>query len=221
MHPAAAYAATASDYICATFRALAEALIPDGTASSVYGDVEAAGAVALCVHEYMIWELDHSLSLMQGLYLSVVPLSGPTVGLLNCGAVQFVASGQNRSGIDYSFWPVSPFASLHPVDRIRVLAMLEQTDLDLGVLPPPYQRDGGLVRFIIDFLNRQILFGNYSEWSAYGSTRLQTPVRRRLEGFPAGWIQAEYPGVAPGYRALCGNVLTIVRQEGGSSIVCS
>jgi hypothetical protein len=218
MHPAATYAATVSPHTCTTFRALVDAIIPDSAGSAAHGDVQTAGAVNLCVHEYMIWELDHSLSLIEGLYLTTVPLSSPTAGLLNCGAVQFVASGQMQNRIDYSVWTRSPFAALHPADRIRVLAMLEQVQLDLGALPPPFRNDGGLIRYFVDFLNRQTMFGNYSEWPAYGKTRLKVPTERRLQGFPVGWIQAEYPGVVPGYRALLGTVLTIERQGGGSSI---
>ncbi|MEK5026758.1 hypothetical protein [Paenibacillus sp. FSL M7-1046] len=221
MHPAATYAETVSPHTCTTFRALVEAIIPNTATGYACGDVQTAGAVNLCVHEYMIWELDHSLSLVQGFYLTVVPLSSPVAGLLNCGAVQFVASGQMQDVIDYSVWAGSPFASLRPADRIRVLAMLEHADLDLGAVPPPFRNDAGLIRYIIDFLNRQTMFGNYSEWPAYGKTRLSVPTKRRLEGFPVGWIQAEYPGIVPGYRALLGTVLTIERQGGGSSIVCS
>lgn len=164
MHPAATYAATVSPHTCTTFRALVEAIIPNTATGSVCGDVQTAGAVNLCVHEYMIWELDHSLSLVQGFYLTVVPLASPVAGLLNCGAVQFVASGQMQAVIDYSVWEGSPFAALHPADRIRVLAMLEHADLDLGTVPPPFRNDAGLIRYNIDFLNRQTMFGNFSEW---------------------------------------------------------
>ncbi|MBY0011830.1 hypothetical protein [Paenibacillus typhae] len=222
MHQAAGYAAAVSPHTYVTFRALVEAIIPYTADCSAHGAVQSAGAVQLCVHEYLIWELDHNLSLWLGYYLTPVPLAAPTAELLNCGAVQFTASGQHQVVPGRPGHTEYPFAALHPSDRIRVLAMLEQCDhLDYAAFPPPYRNDRGLVRYIIDFLNRQTMFGNYSEWPAYGSTRLRTPTERRLEGFPPGWSQVCYPGVVPGYRAIMGNVLTIERQGGGASIVRS
>ncbi len=218
MHPAHTYAATVDTQTFTTFLALVEAIVPNTSKPCDYGEELSAGAVDLCIHEYMIWELDHSLSLTFGFYLTVVPLSTSTAMMLNAGAVEFVASGQAQHALNYSVWECSPFSSLSQADRIRVLAMLEQLKVDLGTLPPPYRDDGGLVRYMIDFLNRQTMFGNYSEWSAYGTTRLRTPTERRLEYFPLSWRQVGYPGVVPGYRALLGYLLTIERKGGESTI---
>ncbi|ULO10590.1 hypothetical protein H1230_28565 [Paenibacillus sp. 19GGS1-52] len=218
MHAAHTYAATVDAQTFTTFLALVEAIVPNTAMPCDYGEERSAGAVDLCIHEYMIWELDHSLSLTLGLYLTVVPLSTSTAMMLNAGAAEFVASGQAQDTLNYSIWGCSPFSSLSPADRIRVLAMLEQLKVDLGTLPPPYRDDGGLVRYMIDFLNRQTMFGNYSEWSAYGTTRLRTPTERRLEYFPLSWRQVGYPGVVPGYRALLGYLLTIERKGGESTI---
>ncbi|WP_042197068.1 hypothetical protein [Paenibacillus camerounensis] len=222
MHQAAAYAAAVPPHTYITFLALVEAIIPYTAACSAPGDVQSAGAVQFGVHEYLIWELDHNLSLWQGFYLTAVPLSAPTAELLNYGAAQFTALGYNQAPPCCAGRTGCPFADLHPADRIRVLSMLEQSDqLDLAPLPPPYRNDLGIVRYMIDFISRQTLFGNYSEWPAYGSTRLRVPTERRLECFPPGWSQVRYPGVVPGYRAFMGSVLTIERQGGGTSIVCS
>ncbi|QYR21820.1 gluconate 2-dehydrogenase subunit 3 family protein [Paenibacillus sp. sptzw28] len=218
MHPAKSYAAIADPQTVATFRALVAAIVPNTPALAVYGAEQTAGAVDLHVDEYMIWELDHTLALMFGIELTIFPLSAPTAMLLNSGAVQFLASGQAQYAPNSSLWGTSPFAALAAADRIRVLAMLEQLNFDLGAVPPPYRDDGGFVVFIIDYLNRGTMFGFYSEWSAYGTTRLNTPTRRRLEYFPIGWRQVGYPGVSLGYRALRGFMLTIVR-EGGESII--
>jgi hypothetical protein len=76
-----------------------------------------------------------------------------------------------------------------------------------------------LIVFIIDYLNRGTMFGFYSEWPAYGTTRLATPTLRRLEYFPIGWRQTGYPGVSLGYRAFRGQLMTIVREGGESTIV--
>lgn len=218
MHPATTYAATVDPQTFMAFRALVEAIIPGSPVTCADEAEQAAGAVDLCIHEYMIWELDHSLSLVLGFYLTVIPLSCSTARLLDAGAVQLAASGQLQYAPNHLLWWSSPFAALCPADRIRVLAILEQLKVDLGTLPPPYRNDGGFVRFMVDFLTRQTMFGNYSEWSAYGTTRLRTPTERRLEYFPVSWKQVSYPGVVPGYRVFLGNLLTIERKGGESTI---
>ncbi|WP_372632641.1 hypothetical protein [Cohnella sp.] len=215
MHPAVEYAASVDPYTLATFRALVDAIVPNTPVLAVDGADQSIGAVQLGIHEYMIWEMDHSLTLVLGYYPEVIPLAAPTAGMLNAGAAQLVASGQAH----YRLQAAVPFAALMPADRIRTLSMLENLQVDLGELPPPYRDDGGFVTFIVDFLNRQTMFGNYSEWSAYGTTRLATPTQRRLEHFPISWRQVGYPGVSLGYRALLGFQLTIVREGGESYIV--
>jgi hypothetical protein len=49
---------------------------------------------------------------------------------------------------------------------------------------------------------RFVMMGYYSEWSGYGSTRLEEPAQRRLEYNPLSWKQVGYPGPSLGYRAL-------------------
>ncbi|MEW9697546.1 hypothetical protein [Paenibacillus sp. SI8] len=207
-----AYDAMASEHIRTTFIALVEAIVPNTSESAIHWSEQAAGAVELGIHDYMIWELDHNLSLFVGYYLADIPLASSTAMLLNAGAAQLIASGKAQDPRLYVAWGGCPFVSLSCRDRIRVLAMLEQLDVDLGCLPPPYKDDGGLVTFIVDYLNRGTMFGFYSEWSAYGSTRLKTPTQRRLEYFPISWSQVGYPGVSKGYRAVRGYLLTIERK---------
>ncbi|UUZ79626.1 hypothetical protein LJK88_31575 [Paenibacillus sp. P26] len=169
----------------------------------------------------MIWSLDHSLSLHSGLSLTVFRLSSATAALLQSGAVQPLASGKAQyppgpPSPQFEPVPGSPFAQLAPVDRIRTLAMLEQLDVDLGDLPPPYRDDGGFVTYMVNYLTYATMFGNYSEWSAYGTTRTATPAERRLEYFPLSWRQVGYPGAAKGYRALRG-FPAIIKHKGGAS----
>ncbi|MBB6633165.1 hypothetical protein [Cohnella thailandensis] len=219
MNPAVSFPANAYSYTIATFRALAEAIVPFTPSMAEYGAEQTAGAVQLHVHEYIIWELDHSLTLAVGFYPEVVPLAYSTAALLNSGASQMVASVNAQFAPSNGTVPHVPFAALSPADRVRTLSRLERLEVDLRALPPPFRNDGGLVKFIVDYLNRAVMFGNYSEWPAYGTTRLETPTRRRLEGFPVGWKQAGYPGVSLGYRALRGYPLTIIREDGGYTIV--
>ena len=46
------------------------------------------------------------------------------------------------------------------------------------------------------------MMGYYSEWSGYGSTRLDEPNQRKLEYYPISWKQVGYPGPSLGYHAL-------------------
>lgn len=46
------------------------------------------------------------------------------------------------------------------------------------------------------------MFGYYSEWSGYGTTRLAPPNERKFEYAPISWKQVEYPGPSLGYHAL-------------------
>lgn len=46
------------------------------------------------------------------------------------------------------------------------------------------------------------MMGFYSEWSGYGTTRLNKPNQRRLEYDPISWKQIGYPGPSQGYHAL-------------------
>ncbi|GEM_PF-485282 len=219
LQAASIYAAQMNPCIRETFCGLAALIVPNTAALPQLGGEQAIGAVELHVQQYIIWELDHSLALMSGLSLTVFPLAAPTAQMLNSAAMQLVARGWETCPPNPALWAISPFAALVPCDRMRVLALLEQLQFDLELLPPPYQHDGGYVKFVVDYLNRAVMFGNYSEWPAYGPTRLDTPVCRRLYGFPIGWRQAGYPGIADGYRAFLGFVLYIERDQGGYQIV--
>lgn len=206
-----------STYI--TYRALVEALIPYTPVISLSEAVQAPGAAANGVYDYLIWELDHSLSLVCCISPETIPLSSPTALLLNIAAVQYTSAGYSDCGPWSPGWAWSPFSALAAEERIRVLSLLEQHQLDSGLFPPPYKEDAGFTEYMVDFLNRATLFGNYSEWPAYGATRLYTPLCRRLEFFPVGWRQAEYPGVSKGYRAFRGYMLYIEREGACCTIV--
>jgi hypothetical protein len=218
MHPAQTCTAFITSITLTTFRALVEAIVPNTPELAVLGAEQVYGAADLCIHEYMIWELDHSLSIVTGMKQSAMPLSASTAHMLNEGAIQLFLSGEAQGQPNWQIWPLSPFASLIPVDRIRVLVLLEEIKVDLLALPPPYT-SAEWVRFMVGFLNSQTMFGNYSEWNAYGSTRLMTPTERRLQYFPVSWQQVRYPGVLPGYRLFMGYTLTIVRKGGTSTVV--
>ena len=96
----------------------------------------------------------------------------------------------------------SAFAAIDHSDRFRALTLLEQLNTYLADLPIPFQGNPELILYTTSSLNRFTMMGYYSEWSGYGSTRLESPNQRKLEYHPLSWKQIGYPGPSLGYRAL-------------------
>lgn len=192
-------------YVRSTFCALTDALLPAAPSNYEHD---------LGVHDYVIYALDHFISIQKQLDQIVVPLSYPTAELLDNAATQLV----NHNMIQPHPQPLFPdgqmFSCLSRIDRIRVLSALENIELDIFLLPVPYKNNAGFIKHIADALNRFSMFGYYSEWPGYGSTRLYPPPYRQLEFFPWGWQQSRYPGVVYGYRDFRGFLLTMGRNEG-------
>lgn len=161
------------------------------------------------VHEYVIYGLNHYISIQQHLYHRVVPLAYDTAIMLDVAAKQLVNTYQVRVSPQSSPPRGGIFSQLSRLDRIRTLSSLENLGIDLYLLPSPYQNNAGLVKFVTDALNRFSLFGYYSEWPAYGFTKIYPPDERRLEFFPIGWQQVGYPGVSLGYRDFRGFLITM------------
>jgi hypothetical protein len=80
--------------------------------------------------------------------------------------------------------------------------MLRQESEDPEILEIISQVDPGLWRSAISMLDTYTLMGYYSEWSGYGTTKLNPPELRVLEFKPLSWLQIGYPGPSLGYRAL-------------------
>lgn len=191
----------------ATFQALADAIVPYTPLLEVLGTEQVPGAMESQLDEYIIWQLDHFLTAYFGLYGCRVILSVPTAYLLDRAAAQLIASGKATGAQKVTVPYGGAFASLSRDDRFRAITLLEQLQIDLGSLPQPYQNNAGLVKFMTGLLNWMPMFGYYSEWSGYGSTRLESPDYRGLQFFPLGWMQASYPGPSFGYRDLRGFML--------------
>ncbi|WMJ87139.1 hypothetical protein [Anaerocolumna sp. MB42-C2] len=181
-------------YILDTFKALVDAIIPrtPGLAEE-YGKIQYYGALNLHIDEYMVYTLN---------YYSV-PLAEPTALMLDLAADQLIFNGENTRLLDFTRFPVGgTFAALAPIDRFRALTLLEQLKVYLLDLPAPYKGNSGLTLIITGVLDRYTMMGYYSEWSGYGSTRLESPGNRKLEFYPLSWEQVGYPGPSLGYRAL-------------------
>ena len=156
----------------ATFAALVDAIIPSTPElTAQYGPNMTVGGVNLGIDEFVIWELDHSLSIQMYLDLTSVPLSTPIASMLDVVATTLIASGQSKHTRHAPSFPGGgSFAALSRKNRIRTLSLLEQIDVDLGTLPTPFTNQARLVISSIDVLNRYVIFGFYSEWSAYETT---------------------------------------------------
>jgi hypothetical protein len=175
------------------FKAYVDAIIPRTPGlAEVYGRIQYYGALDLNTDEYMIMSLNNF----------EFPIASSSAEMLNIAAEQLVFLDRNirMEFSRYTGW--NTFAVLPPLDRFRALTLLEDLRLNLSILPMPFQDNPGYILYTTSVLNRLALMGYYSEWSGYGSTRLQSPNQRTLEYFPVSWQQVGYPGPSLGYRAL-------------------
>jgi hypothetical protein len=178
----------------ATFMAFADAIIPS-----------TFGALDLRLDDYIIWTLDHFVSIQGEWSVKNVPLSSQTARLLDIAAFQLIASGNIKVYPDFSTYPDGgPFAALSPDDRFEAIRLLEILQVDLEVLPSPFRNNVGLVKNVITALHQMVMFGYYSEWFSLGSTRLAYPEDHRIERQPFLWDSLNYPGPSFGYRAVRG-----------------
>ncbi len=204
-------------YTEANFQSLVDAIIPPDSSYAAGKDVIlTAGALELKVHEYVIWILDHSIAnpVKKQLNLIYTSFSRATAQLLNLAAAQFIQSGKAQTLNAEAFPGGGPFAALSRSDRLSTITLLERLEINLESLPVPYQNNPGLIRNMMDALNQLTMFGQYSEWQGYGTTRLLSPDCRHLELFPAGWIQSRYPGPAFGYRDFRGFLAVFPNKRG-------
>jgi hypothetical protein len=204
-------------HILATFQALVDSIIPyTPNPSATVGDVQALGALNLSIYEYIILDLDDSLSIRIDLQMKMnTSLSKSTAQLLDAGATQLIRTGKAMCPLNVRAFPGGgPFAALSRNDRLGAITLLEELEMDLSSLDVPYQNNPGLIRNMIDAIHQLTLFGFYSEWPAYGATRLFPPDYRQIEYFPIGWIQSNYPGPAFGYRDFRGYLVTNPHKRG-------
>lgn len=197
-------------YTKLTFRALVDAIIPSTPyLASIFGQDHLFGAAFVGIENFVIWELDHFLDIPIESGLSNHPLSVQTAILLNEAAFRLISSGKAYTfGVTLTMDTKSvAFSILSPEDRFRALSLLEKHELNLGTLPAPYTNNAEFVALMADILNRLPMFGYYSEWTGYGTTRLKSPDERVLECLPPSWKQIGYPGPAYGYRDFRGYVL--------------
>lgn len=184
----------------ATFIALVDVIIP-----STWG---ALGAVELQMDEYLMMILDHQISFQENFNAETVHLSTPTAVMLDIAATQLMlmkgtpTPSKGRG-----------FANLSHNERTEAVLLLENLQIDLGILPPPFENNAELVKYVITYVFQMVKFGFYSEWHAYGSTKFAAPEERVLERFPYTWELVGYPGVSLGYRAFRGFLVEEFTEE--------
>lgn len=193
----------------AVFRALVDAVIPKTPElAEKHGSIQSLGALDLHTDEYLIWVLDHQMSLSMVIKNVNIYLANATADMLNIAAGQLIDTGGNKKPINPDADPDSGmFAALEPADRFRAITLLEQLQVDLASLPVPFHNNPGFVLAVIKVLTLLVIKGYYLEWSGYGSTRLETPEKRKIEEFPTGWQQVGYPGPSLGYHVFRGNLV--------------
>lgn len=196
-------------YVRETYRALTDAILPPTNRH--------AGAVQLGVDRFVAEELDHSQFIPAGTDPQrAPPLSWSTAFVLDKGAEELVGRGLAiRPVYSRSFPGGGLFSALTRINRLRALALIDRLEIPLHRLPQPYTNQPGMVQTIVDSLHQLTMFGYYSEWFGYGTTRFASPDRRRLEFRPPVWQRIGYPGPAFGYRDLRGFLLTDPHPKGG------
>ncbi len=175
------------------FKAYVDAVVPRTPfLADEYGRIQYYGALDLYTDEYLIYMLNYS-----GL-----PMAEAIAEMLEVAA-EYVLSANQQDGVNrMQHRELSVFGSLSPEDRLRLVSFLEQAGAELPGLPQPFAENQDNILSAAYVLNRLTLLGYYSEWSAYGSTRLLSPNQWVMEGFPLSWEQVGYPGPSLGYRAL-------------------
>ncbi|PZD96734.1 hypothetical protein DNH61_05925 [Paenibacillus sambharensis] len=201
--------ALADSYTRAVFRAAADAILPPvWYCHPLYGWVRIPGAAECTADLYVISNLDFSQYIPIDAERPVLRLSTATALLLDQGTEKLLAvhpALAGQSGL--SLQGTGLFSQLSRSGRLAVIELLDRLEVDLGSAPPPFTDNPGLVRTIMNSLNQLTMFGYYSEWLAYGWTRLLPPNDRQLSGWPLSWHLIGYPGPAYGYRGLRGYML--------------
>jgi hypothetical protein len=188
----------------ATFMAFVDAMIPS-----------ILGALDLRLDDYIVWTLDHYVSIQGEWSVKNVPLSSQTARILDIAAFQLITSGNVKVSPDFSTNPDGgPFAALSPDDRFEAIRLLENLQVDLEILPSPYRNNAGLIENVVTSLHQMVMFGYYSEWFSLGSTRLAYPEDHRLERQRFIWDSLNYPGPSFGYRAVRGFLVDKFSEKG-------
>lgn len=190
----------------ATFKALVDAVVPNTQElAEVKGSVQLYGALDLHIDEYIIWSLDHYLSIYMAVKDVNIHLANVAAEVLIIAARQLIYLGGNKDPVNSDISKEDgEFAALSPGDRFRAITLIEELKLDAASLPVPFRFKPKLLLSTTVSIILLPIIGYYTEWSGYGSTRTEKPENRRLEHFSTSWEQVGYPGPVKGYHAFRG-----------------
>ncbi len=193
-------------YVSATFQALADAVLPPVWKRTAADETFIPGGVQRCADQYVRIELDRSRFVPANAEGERRPrLSWASAKLLDAAADELIRRGAAQfAGAPRPFPDGGSFAALSREDRLQALTLLDRIDLPLQDLPPPFADNSVSILVMANSFYQLTIFGYYSEWLGYGTTRLSPPQERRMECFPPGWSLTGYPGPSPGYRDLRG-----------------
>ncbi len=177
------------------YKAFVNVIIPQTPElAEEFGRIQYYGALDLYTDEYLMLSLNQYY----------IPVAVPMALTLEAAAQQLILTEGDRTNLsDRSSSNI--FGTLTPLEQLQALSLLNQLMINIADLPEPFQNNPGFILYITSQLNMLTTMGYYSEWSGYGSTRLESPNQRRLEMFPISWEQVGYPGPSLGYRALRAN----------------
>ncbi|WP_155971077.1 hypothetical protein [Paenibacillus sp. Soil522] len=97
---------------------------------------------------------------------------------------------------DYVIWDLDHSVELQPSGDTDSIPLSKSTalllDIPLENLPRPYQNNPVHIQVKMSSIHQLTLFGYYSEWFGYGTTRLLPSNLRRIECCPPGWSLTRY-----------------------------
>jgi hypothetical protein len=205
-------------YVAATFQALADAILPPVWKRTAADVTFIPGGVQRCADQYVRFELDRSQFIPANGEGERMPrLSWASAKLLDAAADELIRRGAAPSASAPQHFPGGgSFAALTRIDRLQALALIDRSELPLHRLPPPFADNAVSILVMANSFFQLTMFGYYSEWPGYGSTRLSPRKERRLECFPPGWSLTGYPGPSSGYRDLRGFEIDAPLPKGGA-----
>lgn len=206
-------AATADPHTEATFRAVADAMVPrtPDLADEMGDETQEAGGLAVDLEEFLLFAFNSYFPTTPATEEHNARGASSVAALLDEAATELLAEGENEEPVDPTRFPGGgPFAGLSRRDRFRAIDRLERREFsrdsptgedDAADLLTDYP---GAVHFAMMGLNSFTVVGYYTEWAGYGDTKTAEPTEREFTGEVQSWKQTGYPGPARGYADLRG-----------------
>lgn len=201
-----------------TFAALVDVVVPETPGLAIQlGDEHEPGGLAIGLDEFLVTYVNTLFQHgVEGVgHVGDIRLSEALTEVLDATSTELLARDLNEhppgeyapQGEDWSAG--GPFVRLHPEDRVRAMALLDEDEKDWSSAPlpgPVAEGDAGLfVQLAVSFT--EVVY--YSEWQGYppGEGITAPPSERPDRIAPSdvqSWSQTGFPGIATGHSALRG-----------------